>query len=795
MNKKIIIFLLILFNYLVAFSQNYSIRGVVVDSISNQKIEYANVSITTKSDSLFISGGITNQEGIFYIKNLENKKYDIEISFIGYQSKIIQNLILKKGDNEIGIIRLSPTTENLNTVTVTANKSSIIYKVDRKVINAESFPEATSGIELLENVPSVQVSIDGKELKYREDGIFKVLINGKPVNNGVEKLREIPAKQIDKIEVITNPSAKYYAEGTAGIINVILKKTRLQGYAINVGYTGDTRGTYQWLFSINKNGKKSGWYINGQYANYIWDYEKENELQEIKNINSTNFNNLETIKKSGGKMNFIEAGFNYDITPKDEIDFSFNINPFSQTNEVNAKTKVNTKIFVNDTTQIETNYNIENSRYLAYRYYGPTLTYKHKFNQSGSKFLSFDIDYSAYLNKLTDRIIDSKIYTDTTIKQGAFNTEQNEKDVKLNINYENPIGDDYNIETGISIETNHIPQSTFENGYFKDNNITTQFDYSYINQEIFFIRDIYATYLSFKGKMKKLDYKIGLRSEYTVRTSDYSFVDTNYNKTKVPYNKDFLNFFPSFHTTYSFTEDHQIALSYSKRISRPQYYELMPVRQYETPFSYTIGNAKLNPTYINAIELNYKKSWNNNFFSTEIFSRFTDNVMQYYTRVDANGLMYLTNENVGKSQSIGSEIMGTYNFTSWWVSNLSLNLYSYKLFVYMDNKSYNKSQFNSDTKFNNTFKLPKSIKIKINFTYYSPSITAQSTTKSYYLTKIAISKSFFKDHWNLLLYTNNIFGDIKEETFYNGDAYNVNQENKILQFFGFSVSYDFNNQE
>lgn len=155
----------------------------------------------------------------------------------------------------------------------------------------------------------------------------------------------------------------------------------------------------------------------------------------------------------------------------------------------------------------------------------------------------------------------------------------------------------------------------------------------------------------------------------------------------------------------------------------------------------------------------------------------------------------MTNENVGKSQSIGSEIMGTYNFTSWWVSNLTLNLYSYKLFVDMDNKSYNKSQFNSDVKFNNTFKLPKSIKIKINFAYYSPSITAQSTTSSYYLTKIAISKSFFNDRWNLLVYTNNIFVNIKEKTVDTGVGYYVNRENKILQYFGFSITYDFNNQE
>jgi len=776
-------------------SQNCSFKGIVIDSISNQKIEYANIVIKSKSDSLFITGGITNQEGFFNIQNLNIEKYDIEISFIGYQSKKINNLIPKKGINDIGVIRLFPYAENLNTVNVTANKPSIIYKVDRKVINAESFPEATSGIELLENVPSIQVGIDGRSLKYREDGVFKVFINGKPVNNGVERLREIPAKQIDKIEIITNPSAKYSAEGTAGIINVILKKNRLQGYAINTSFSTDTKGAYQGLFSINKNGKKGGWYINGQYANLIWNYALNNENQKIKNIDSTHLNRLETENKSGGKMNYIDAGFNYDLTSNDEVDLSFNINPFNCTNENNAKSIVNENILLSDTTQFTTKYNLENKRYLAYKYYGTSLSFKHKFNKAGSKFLSLDIDYSAYLNKLSEQNIDSKIYTDTTIRQGYFNTEQNEKDFNVHIDYENPIGDNNKIETGVNIETNHIPLSTFKNGYFNKNNDIVPFKNNYQNQEIFFMRDIYSAYMSFTGKINKFEYKIGLRGEYTLKTSNYAYLDTNSIKIKVPYNNDFINFFPSFHSTYTFTDDHQIALSYSKRISRPQYYDLMPIRQYNTPFSYTIGNAKLKPTYINAIELNYKKSWNNNLFSTEIFSHFTDNVMEDYTRIDNNGLMCLTAENVGKSQSIGSEIMGTYNFNSWWVSNLTLSLYSYKLFVNMDNKLYDRNQFNSDVKFHNTFKLPKSIKVKINFDYYSPSITSQSNTSSYYVSKIAISKTFFKDHWNFLIYTNNILGNINYETIDEGDDYFIENKVENLQYFGFSITYDFNNQE
>jgi len=794
MNKSFIIsfFLSILIHNI--YAQNCSIRGAVVDSLTNTKVEYANISLKSLSDSSFVTGGITNTKGIFEISDLEISTYELEVSFIGYQIRKFK-INLHKGENNLGTLKLSATAENLDAVTISASQSSIIYKVDRKVINAESFPEASSGIELLENVPSVQVSIDGRSLKYRGDGVFKVYINGKPVKNGVERLREIPAKQIDKIEVITNPSAKYSAEGTAGIINVLLKKSRLQGYAINSSINADTKGAYEFLFSINKNGKKGGWYANGQYANYIWGYGSEAIYQKVNDLDFARINEMETQNTSGAKMNFMDIGFNYDLSKKDEIDFSFTINPFNCTNEDKSKTNVNEKVFINEVLQSEIDYKLNNNRYLAYKYYGPSLSYKHKFNKTGSQFLLFDIDYSAYIKPLTEKSIDSKIYADTTIKQGYYNTEQNEQDIDLSIDYENPIGENYKFETGVNIETNHILKSTFENGYFDSEDNILPFKNDFMNQEVFFIRDVYSAYFSFKGRIKKFDYQLGLRTEHTIKTSNYNFADTNNVKTELPYNDSFTDLFPSFHTTYSLSEDHQIAMSYSKRISRPQYYDLMPIRQYNDPFSYTIGNASLKPTYINALELNYKKSWEKDFFSAELFSRFTNNVTEYYTRVDTNGLMYMKAENVGKSQSIGSEIMGTYNFSPWWVSNLSVSLYSYQLFVAVADKKYNKSQLNSDVKFNNTFRLPKSIKLKLNFSYYSPSISAQAKTSDYFISKIAISKSFFKDHWSLLLYTNNIFGSIKWDTVDKSESYYIKSENTSFQYFGFSITYNFNNQE
>ena len=793
MNKRIIITIILAIYFIDVLSQENSITGLVFDDLIKEPIEYANITVSLKTDSSFISGCITNSEGVFNIDNLPDGNYDVEISFIGYQSKTYKNILIEDEKKDLGKIELNISSENLDAVTIVANKPSIIYKVDRKVIDAGSFPGANVAMDLLENVPSVQVSIDGRNLSYRGDGVFKVFINGKSVNNGIERLKEIPAKQIDKIEIITNPSAKYSAEGTAGIINVILKKSRLQGYALSSSLQADTRGTYEWLFSVNKNWKKGGWYVNGQYAKYVWRESNISKYQKIDNSDSYQISILKGKEQAGGDMNNLNIGFNYDLTSKDEIDISFFINPFNCTNEDRQKGSVDEQNFINNIRQSQINYNLENKRDLSYRYYGPSLSYKHKFNKTGSKFISVEFDYFAYLNELDELSIDKKIYADSTIRQGYFNTEQNEQDFEFSIDYENPIGDDYKIDLGLSVETNHIPKSTFENGYFDDNNNITPFPNSNKYQEVNFERDVYAAYLTFKGKYKKFEYQFGVRGEHTRKVSDYSYISTS--KNSIPYNDSFTDFFPSFHTTYSLSETHQLAFSYSKRISRPQYYNLMPIKQYSDPYSYTIGNAHLNPTYTNALEINYKKSWDNDFFSTELFARQTNNLMQFYSRVDANNFIYLIPENIGHSKSIGSEIMGAYNVTSWWVSNLSISLYSYQLSVDVDDLQYTNSQLKSDIKFNNTFNLAKSIKIRLNFSYYSPSTSAQIETSDYYITRLAISKSFFKEHWEMMLFTNSVFGNIKYSSIDESEKYYIEIYTETLQYLGFSISYNFNNQE
>lgn len=218
--QRIIIVILFLYFNCIAYAS--SISGILIDSISHEPIAYGNAILTSKNDTSFLVGSITDDKGYFIIEGIPNGIYNLKISFIGYQSIIKNNIYVKK-DTMLGVIKLSVISENLSEIGIIGNKVPVTYKVDRKVIDPGSCINGSVAMDMLKNVPSVQVDIEGN-LTYRGDGNFEVFINGHPVSNGVEKLKQLSIAKIEKIEIITNPSAKYNAEGTAGIIQVILKR-------------------------------------------------------------------------------------------------------------------------------------------------------------------------------------------------------------------------------------------------------------------------------------------------------------------------------------------------------------------------------------------------------------------------------------------------------------------------------------------------------------------------------------------------------------------------------------------
>ncbi|TAJ15381.1 TonB-dependent receptor [Marinilabiliaceae bacterium JC017] len=778
-----------------ASAQRCCLKGTVTDLSSDNPMSYVNAILTTTKDSSLILGTITNEQGGFVIEDVKQGTYQLKLSFIGYQSVVMKDILLQPGTRDVGVVSLKVLSENISAVTVKATKPPITYKVDRKVIDAGSFPGAEVGMDLLENIPSVQVDFEGK-LTYRGDGTFKVFINGHPAANGEEKLRQIPADRIDRIEVITNPSAKYDAEGTAGIIMVMLKKNRLEGYAISTSLAASTNDNYRWMWTVEKQSEKGGWYVNGQLMEYIYSDSESEQVQTIWSDDYKYQNKLDYDFKAGGTMNYIELGFNYDLTDNDNIDFSGNISPVKRFQFSDKTGHYKETVFDQAGNVVNHKaYDFMGRNKTYYQYAGATLAYEHAFNKKRTHLLSAYIDCSTYLRDFEEKQIDSKIYDTYTERTGYIGAEQNEILIQGKLDYSLPVSENTIFESGLEVNTDHIPKVTSVSGSFDEHEQITPFPNEPINQQVDFFQDIYAGFLSFKSKWGKLDYQMGLRIEHTERKSDYSFEEEDGSRTSLPTRKNFVNLFPSAHATYSFSETHQLSASFSRRIKRPNYWSLIPLQQYMDPFCYYTGNGDLLPSYTNAIEVGYKKSWDKNFIGLEVFGRAAEDIIQDYIRTDTANITVEIPENVGKSLSIGAEFMAGVDLFAWWNSNFSISLYSYQLDVQIDEINKNEKQFNTDSRLNNTFRLPKAFTLKWDVHYKSPYITAQSKRDAYVYSNFSVKKGFKDNKWQITFSAKNIFSSInydieqKSYNYHNLATYNENGYCTI------KVAYVFNNQE
>ena len=316
-----------------------------------------------------------------------------------------------------------------------------------------------------------------------------------------------------------------------------------------------------------------------------------------------------------------------------------------------------------------------------------------------------------------------------------------------------------------------------------------------LNQKVVFEQNIYSAYTSMKHKISKFEYQIGIRMEKTERMSNYSFVNSNMQAEKIDAEKDFWDFFPSVHTMFSFSEKSQLAFSYSRRISRANYWYLVPFTQYSTPYSYYKGNGNLSPMYSDAVELNFRNTWNSDYLAAEIFSRHTSNLIQNYSRTDNNNGIVSTPENIGESWSTGGSVMAGVSVFSRWKTILSTSLFCYSLKTAIDNLSDRETQFISSTRWQNTVDLPKSISLKLYLNYESPSISSQNRTDGYFYSDFSLKKGFNDDAWALTLVASDIFNTKKYGNRLTTTGIDIHTDFDMTRYLSVKLSYTLNNQK
>ncbi|MBF4518160.1 TonB-dependent receptor [Flavobacterium sp. ANB] len=722
------------------------VTGKVFEKVSKQPLEYATISITAPNDTKVIAGGITNPKGEFEVA-VAPGTYDIKIEFISFKPTEIKQKSIQD-NTDLGAINLSEDAAQLNEVVVRAEKSTVEIKLDKKVYNVGQDMMVKGGTvsDVLDNVPSVSVDSEGNVSLRGSDNI-RILIDGRPSNaiNVAEALRQLPADAIDKVEVITNPSARYDAEGGSGLINIILKKGKNQG--LNGTFIASTGLPETYGLSANLNYKteklnyfttagynyrtnEGGGQTNTEYLNA--DGTPKSYLDEDRDTKRTSegFNGRGGVEWTITPTTFWTNAINYQKNSGDTRDL-INYNNFDA---AHAFTGTSFRLNNGDTGS-------ENVEY--------TSNLIKNFNDKGHK-LTADLSISRNTDD-SNSIITASPNFNTTLNN------QVQKQVLLQADYVLPLGKSSQFEAGYKGSFGDLNNKYFvtDDQGLQDPNLSNTLEYK---------ENINAIYTQYGFKVNKFSYLFGLRWEDT--NIQVNLLDTNNFNTK-KYN----NLFPSAFISYEISDQSNFTASYSKRLTRPRGRFMNPAVNYSSNVNIFQGNPDLDPSLTDKYDIGYIKRWDKVTFTTSAYFEDTKDVFSFVRTPngqEVNGIPVILSRpiNLGKEQKYGFEFTLNYTPFKWWRLNSNFNLYNVKTTgknTYTDTND-NLVVQNLDNQANTWFArasskvtLPYKIDWQLSGTYNGEQKTAQGKNLDQFSMNTSLSKDVMKDKGTIAFNISDIF--------------------------------------
>lgn len=753
--------------------------GRVVDMNSNSPIEYATVSVFNLEEKL-VTGGVTDIKGNFVIEKIPLGRYTIKVAFIGFEPYVSSVITLNPKNHivDVGAIKLSPATTNIDEVSVIADQASVEYKIDKKVVNVGQQFNSASGtaVDVLQNVPSIRVDIEGN-VSMRGSTGFTVLIDGKPtLLESTDALEQIPASNIENIELITNPSAKYDPEGTAGIINVITKKKRMQGvsgiFNAKVGldekYGGD--------FLLNFRKEKVNFFIGAGIDHRQFPSYDKSDSHTIK-PDTTHYLNLDGMNKGGMERKSVRAGLEYEISPSDNINFGVRYVTYNRYHDKDQEFTEWT-----EPVSVKNSYSSLDESFRKGTSFSVNSTYKHSFAKKGHELLA----YADLSLRDGDEEAKTELWKQDQIVKGSKNTEFGpSKRFMLKIDYTLPLREDEKIEAGLQTSFGKSEDDTgFEVLDVATSQYVKQSDFDHLTE---YKRNIHALYGIYAGTYGRFGVQAGLRGEYTQRE-----IETDVADGKNEINR--FDIFPTLHLSYDLGNDYQVMTSYSRRIQRPRGYFFEPFLVWTDAFNIRQGNSSLLPEYTDSYELGLLKKMKQNFISLEAFYRVTHDKISRIRNVYSENVFIHQVYNVGTDYSLGAELAFRFKLTKWWETDLSGSLFNYWIDGSINDKDISEESFNWDSRFNNTFSLTKSTKLQANLRYESPSANAQGETKGFYSFDLSLRQMFFKRKLSATLQFRDVFESAKREfTSSSDDFYYTRLHYHKAPIVMLTLTYNFNN--
>lgn len=629
------------------------ITGTVIDKNLQQPIPYVTVAIKTM-DGAIITGGVTDDNGNFVIEDIPEGKIIVSIQFIGYKT-FETEIEISRGNRKVdfGNILLEEDIAALDEVTVVAERTTIVQKLDRKVINIgeDLITSGPTAADIMNKLPSVSVDPQSGDVALRGNDNVQVMVDGKLSNvPAAQLLKQIPSTSIKQIELITNPSAKYNPDGMSGIINIVLHKN------VNIGFNGDVSVglTYEenakFNAGLNLNYRNGKFNLYGNFSNNVSKGRSTGNIYRPEDNSEMFLDMLDS-----GKSNLFKVGLDYYLNDKNTISI------FTNQNLWDGSTDGDTDVIYYDFMALDQTQNfINNNENLSSQY---NFNYKLEFATEGHT-LEFEADYNDFDGDQTGSYTFTGAspignYTD------GFDTTRDRLD--LNLDYVNPLTEDSKLEAGLEaryFDTEINYSSTGESFNSNGELIPTP------STDFVYSRDIYSAYATYGNTIDKWSYQIGARLESVEEIADTNAVRS--------FTNDYVQVYPSGYLTYSPSEKNQFQISYSRRVDRPGLDQINPIKEFSTAFVSAYGNTNLQPQFTNSMELNYTRNFEKGSITTGLFYRIINdeiNRVLFIDRTDFNKVI-LSYDNFDTTSSYGLEISGSYNLFKWWSFNASFDFYN-----------------------------------------------------------------------------------------------------------------------
>ncbi len=755
-------------------SKDIEIKGKVVDKDTGEALEYATVSLFSVQDSTLVGGVITDMNGLFTMQVAPGSYY-IKVQFMGYSTRTM-NVAAKKDSDvvNLGKIMLQTDSELLDEVEIVAEKSTMTMTLDKRVFNVGKDVASTAGnaIEVLENIPSVTVDVEGNVSLRGDDGV-QILVDGKVSGllgvSTQDALRSLQSDMIERIEVVTNPSVRYDAEGTAGIINIVLKKDKRKGFNGSV----DVRGGFP--FEWGEKMPSPFPFQTGIGANFNFRLKKFNFFM------SYNFNYRDDISDGYTKTEYFNGGDIYDPDIQNHDDATQVAEQITERDRHNQghtlRGGLDYYITDNDIISFATmlrradGHNTPVVSYIDRFPFEDRDAFSRRAEDWRNKrpMMEYTLDYDKYFNtkdnylKASFRyfknaeeewsdITDSQYLTredmesdlpipDSTIFQHT-STKETHENFQGTVDFAYHLGQ-HAIEAGAKYE-NKFPSNAAtvtENG-------TPLEPYCH---DFRFNKQVAALYGSYGTTVGFFSFLVGARYEY-------SYISSNYVDKNQKYEQRYHNIFPSGHVNFKVTEKDQLQLSYTRRIRRPGYWQMAPYSSFNDDRNIRRGNPELRPVYTDSYEFSYLKFWENGNFNLTGYYRHGTDIFRNFTEVDSLNVSVSMPQNFGTSDDYGLEITGQVNVFKWWSINGNINFFKSCTVGDYKGRHYTTDSYNLMGRLVSKFNFKKVCNLQFTGHFMGPRDEPLGFREANYWIDFAASRDILKDKATLSLNVRDLFG-------------------------------------